>query len=213
MYPSKLRNKEWFIIGSFATGVSILFVMVTWNTKNARQTAPVHEIKPGELTPFEHLTEARKALADGYKPGEDQLKTSWGRVYDARIHLGAVQNDSPEYAEAQRLMDEVKQREAEMGRVSEVLTQICLKKRREEVAGKLEKYFMDKEMYVAVKLEGEEETILRLEYIFWSRPLVYRVVNGTGLLPALKNIGYLKVIFDATHDYSWTYDLEGGSGE
>ena len=213
MYPSKPLDKKWWVIGSFVIGVSILFIMVTWNTKNAKQPASVNEIKPGELTPYEHLMEARKALMDGYKPDEEPTKTSWGRVYDARIHLEAIKDDSPEYAEAQRLMDEVKRREAEIERVSAVLTREYLKKQREEVVGKLERYFAGKDMYVHVQLEGEEETVLRLEYIFWSRPLVYRVVNGTGFLPALKNIGFKKVIFDATHDYSWTYDLEGNTGE
>lgn len=213
MYPPKSLDKRWWVIGSFVIGVSILFVMVTWNTKNTKQPALVNEIKPVELTPHDHLMEARKALIDEYKPDEDPFKTSWGRVYDARIHLEAIKHDSPEYAEAQRLMEDVKRREAEIERASAVLTQGYLKKQREEVVGKLERYFAGKDMYMHVQLEGEEETILRLEYIFWSRPLVYRVVNGTGFLPALKNIGFKKVVFDATHDYSWTYDLEGDTGE
>lgn len=213
MYPSKPWNKNWWTIGSFVIGISILFVMVIWNTENAKQPASVNEIKPGELTPYDHLIEARKALMDGYKPDEDPFKTSWGRVYDARIHLEAIKQDSPEYAEAQRLMDEVMRREAEMERASVIQTQKYLKKQREEVMGKLERYFVGKDMYVHVELEGEEVTILRMEYMFWSRPLVYQVVNGTGFLPALKNLGFKKVIFDATHDYSWTYDLEGNTEE
>lgn len=213
MYPSKPPYKRWWTIVSFIIGVSILFIMVIWSTKNAKQPPSVYEIKPGESTSYNHLIEARKALMDGYIPDEDSLKTSWGRVYDARIHLEAIKDDSPEYAEAQRLMDELKRRETEMERIAAVLTQKHLKKQREEVAGKLERYFVSKNMYVLVQLEGAEETILRLEYLFWSRPLVYRVVNGTGFLPALKNTGFTKVIFDATHDYSWTYDLEGNAEE
>lgn len=213
MYPSKLQDKNWWVIGLFVVGVSILFVMVTWNTKNAKQPVSVKEIKPGELTPHDHLMEAKQALMDGYRPDKDPAKTSWGRVYDARIHLEAIKDDSPDYAEAQRLLAEVTRREAEIERISTILTQRYLKKQREEVVGKLERYFVGKDMYVHVELEGEEETILRMEYMFWSRPLVYRVVNGTGFLPALKNIGFKKVIFDATHDYSWTYDLEGNIGE
>jgi len=213
MSLSKPLDKRWWVIGSFVIGISILFVMVIWDTENAKQPASVNEIKPGELTPCEHLMEARQALMDGYKPDEEPFKTSWGRVYDARIHLEAIKHDSPEYSEAQRLMDEVKRRESEIERVSAILTQKYLKKQREEVVGKLERYFAGKDMYVHVQLDGEEETILRLEYMFWSRPLVYRVVNGTGFLPALKNIGFKKVIFDATHDYSWTYDLEDNTGE
>lgn len=213
MYPSKPPYKRWWTIVSFIIGVSILFVIVTGNTKNAKQPASMNKIKPVELTPYDHLIEARKALLDGYKPNEEPTKISWGRVYDARIHLEAIKDDSPEYAEAQRLMDELKRREAEMERISAILTQRYLKKQREEVVGKLERYFVGKDMYVHVELEGDEKTVLRMEYMFWSRPLVYRVVNGTGFLPALKNTGFTKVIFDATHDYSWTYDLEGNAEE
>ncbi|MCF6156422.1 MAG: hypothetical protein E3K36_14550 [Candidatus Brocadia sp.] len=213
MYPSKPLDKRWWAIVSFIIGASILFVMVTWNTKNTKQPALVNEIKPGELTPHDHLMEAKQALMDGYRPDEDLAKTSWGRVYDARIHLEAIKDDSPDYAEAQRLLAEVTRREAEIERISAILTHRYLKKQREEVVGKLERYFVGKDMYVHVELEGEEKTILRMEYMFWSRPLVYRVVNGTGFLPTLKNIGFKKVIFDATHDYSWTYDLEGDTRE
>ncbi|MDN3515002.1 MAG: hypothetical protein NG747_11455 [Candidatus Brocadia sp.] len=78
MNQPKLRHRRWWAIGLFIS-VSILFVIVIRHTKNAKQPAPANEIKPAELTSCDHLIEARKALIDGYKPGDDPLKTLWGR--------------------------------------------------------------------------------------------------------------------------------------
>ncbi|MDN3512871.1 MAG: hypothetical protein NG747_00545 [Candidatus Brocadia sp.] len=153
MNQPKPRHKRWWAIGLFIC-VSILFVIVTRHTKNAKQPAPANEIKPAELTSCDHLIEARKALIDGYKPDDDPLKTLWGRVYDARIHLEAIKHDSPEYAETQRLMDEVQRREAEREWVSAPLTQTYLKKQREAVVGKLERYFVGKEDVCTCAIRG-----------------------------------------------------------
>jgi hypothetical protein len=52
------------------------------------------------MVPAEHLDEARKALADGYKLDANPIKTVWGRVRDAKKHLEEIQSDSPQYKAA-----------------------------------------------------------------------------------------------------------------
>jgi hypothetical protein len=64
-----------------------------------------------ELTSAQHLSEARRALADGYKPNKDAQKTSWGEVAAARWHLKSIGQGEPEYREAQELLKEVAKRE------------------------------------------------------------------------------------------------------
>jgi hypothetical protein len=64
-----------------------------------------------ELTSAQHLSEAKRALADGYKPNKDPQKTSWGEVAAARWHLKAIGQGAPEYREAQELLKEVARRE------------------------------------------------------------------------------------------------------
>jgi hypothetical protein len=64
-----------------------------------------------ELTSAQHLSEARRALADGYKPNKDAQKTSWGEVAAARWHLKSIGQSAPEYREAQELLKEVAKRE------------------------------------------------------------------------------------------------------
>lgn len=64
-----------------------------------------------ELTSAQHLAEAKRALADGYKPNKDPQKTSWGEVAAARWHLKSIGQGTPEYREAQELLKEVVRRE------------------------------------------------------------------------------------------------------
>jgi hypothetical protein len=67
-----------------------------------------------ELTSTQHLAEARRALADGYKPNKDPKKVAWGEVSVARWHLKAISSGSPEYGEAQELLKEVARREKQI---------------------------------------------------------------------------------------------------
>jgi hypothetical protein len=53
-----------------------------------------------ELTGAQHLAEAKRALADGYKPNKDSKKATWGEVAAARWHLKAIGQSAPEYREA-----------------------------------------------------------------------------------------------------------------
>ncbi|MDR4509168.1 MAG: hypothetical protein MRJ65_13210 [Candidatus Brocadiaceae bacterium] len=214
MKNQTLWLKKWWLISIFLiiSGISILYQFVKPGVENQEHTIHNKEIEAlprHETTSIEHLEEARKALADDFRLNADPMKTSWGRVYDARVHLEAIiQNVSSEYGEAERLMKEVERREIEMERIYEIHTQKHLKKQRDELIEKLDKYFLGKGMDVSIRLEGKEKDILVLGSILWSRPLIYRTVNGTGFLESLKRLGFKKVTYDATHGYSWTFQLE-----
>jgi hypothetical protein len=58
-----------------------------------------------------------------------------------------------------------------------------------------------------VRLLGQNKTTIRLEYILFSRPMVYKLTNETELLDVLKNKGFKEVIFYDTYRYTWKYDL------
>jgi hypothetical protein len=66
------------------------------------------------LSAAAHLSEARRALADGYKPNKDPKKASWGEVAAARWHLKSIDRSAPEYSEAQELLREVARREKQI---------------------------------------------------------------------------------------------------
>ncbi|HEX8068442.1 MAG TPA: DUF3761 domain-containing protein [Pyrinomonadaceae bacterium] len=74
---------------------------------------------PLELTAAQHLAEAKRALADGYKPNSDPKKTAWGEVEAARWQLKSIAPAAPEYHEAQQLLQEVARRERQIKLVSE----------------------------------------------------------------------------------------------
>src|SRR3712207_5169685 len=69
---------------------------------------------PPTLTSAQHLAEARRALADGYKPGNDPQKAKWGEVATAKWHLRAIAPATLEYPEAQELLKEVARRERQV---------------------------------------------------------------------------------------------------
>ena len=66
------------------------------------------------LTSAQHLSEAKRALADGYKPNKDPQKAQWGEVAAAKWHLRSISSTAPEYREAQELLKEVARREKQI---------------------------------------------------------------------------------------------------
>lgn len=74
VFMTKSLHRKWWTHGLFIISIGILFVVVAWSIKTAKQPASVNTTKPAGLTPCDHLMEARKALMDGYKPDEDPIK-------------------------------------------------------------------------------------------------------------------------------------------
>jgi hypothetical protein len=115
------------VLGSIAVFVGLLWVVAissqtqrgtTLPTAPQAQSLASTSLTPAapvaqtlELTSAQHLAEARRALADGYKPNKDPQKTSWGEVAAARWHLKSIGQGAPEYREAQELLKEVAKRE------------------------------------------------------------------------------------------------------
>jgi hypothetical protein len=66
------------------------------------------------LTSAQHLSEAKRALADGYKPDKDSRKAQWGEVAAAKWHLRSIGSTAAEYREAQELLKEVSRRERQV---------------------------------------------------------------------------------------------------
>lgn len=86
----------------------------TSQNSNAPPVTEAAQTPPLALTSAQHLAEARRALADGYKPDKDPRKALWGEVAAAKWHLKAVAASAPEYREAQELLKEVARRERQI---------------------------------------------------------------------------------------------------
>ena len=77
-------------------------------------TTPTPTGQNPTLTNAQHLAEAKRALADGYKPDKDLKKAAWGNVTAAKWHLSAISTNAAEYREAQELLREVARRERQI---------------------------------------------------------------------------------------------------
>lgn len=79
--------------------------------QNSPAAQPAPTAQSLALTTAQHLSEAKRALTDGYRPDKDPQKAKWGEVAAAKWHLKAIGAGTPEYREAQELLKEVARRE------------------------------------------------------------------------------------------------------
>jgi hypothetical protein len=131
----KIKTSGGGLATKLLLGVFLLLVVVVWTTSltqprrdvplpqtsqapqyltTATSAAPPAQANSLELSSAQHLAEAKRALADGYKPSKDPKKATWGEVAAARWHLKAVGSAAPEYREAQELLKEVARRERQI---------------------------------------------------------------------------------------------------
>lgn len=126
---SQSKGNGWKVLfGAFALFVGVLWAAVIYTrTPSAPTVAPTQpqsllssNTTPNSasqsvtLTSAQHLSEAKRALADGYKPNKDPKKASWGEVAAAKWHLKAIGASAAEYPEAQELLKEVGRREKQI---------------------------------------------------------------------------------------------------
>ncbi len=161
-----------------------------------------------KMTAKEHLEAAQKSLSDGYKPNKDPMKTTWGHVTDARKHLEAIKQNDSEYSDAKKLMTEVVRREKEIEKASAIIAKKFMIEQRETLAKRMEREYLSKGMDVDVILSGSEKTTIKLQYVLFNRPFVYKLTNETDVLENLKKAGFKKVILSDGYRYSWTFDLK-----
>lgn len=145
-----------------------------------------------------HLSEAKKALAYNYHPkGENK---SWGRVDEARSHLALIPREAKEYAEVQKLLDEVTRRQAEIDAWAKVAA-------RDVYANMLEQEYLKKGMDVDISLSGADKSTIKFKYILISRPLVYQLMNDSDFMSNLRSAGFKKVIFTDGYYHTWNIDV------
>lgn len=165
-----------------------------------------------QLTPLDHLQEARKALLEGQPQDQDITKRTYGRLADARQHLEAIPRESEEYEAARGLLTEVARREEDARKQQEVRQKMAEKRRlrqREELAAQLDRDFLEKGMDVKIEMTGSDKTTLRLDCLLFSRPMVFVLIDKTDLLANLKKAGFQEVIFtNKAIKYSWELDLD-----
>jgi len=172
-----------------------------------------NRVKPEQFlrgTSEEHLKEAKKALADGYKPNKNPMKTVWGRVADAQRHLNTINERAKEYKEAQRLMKEVSSRMEEMERVSLALARRLMMKQREMVADEFEFLYLAKGFDARISLSGPDKSYLKMECPPLCESFILKMVQDTDLLLYLERAGFTKVTLGDGEHFSWTHNFGPG---
>ncbi len=159
------------------------------------------------MSSAQHFDEARKALADGYRVDSNPVKTVWGRIGDARMHLGAIEPGSSQYIPAQRLMRETLSRERQMENVSVHVTNELMIRQREMMASELEEYYVGRGILVEVELSGSDKTCIRLISAAFCETAIDRIANKTSFFSHLREAGFKKVILGDHEENAWAYGL------
>jgi hypothetical protein len=157
------------------------------------------------MVPSEHLDEARNALADGYKLNADPAKTVWGRVSDAKKHLGAIQAGSSQYIAAQGLMNKANSREKHIKYICNNVANQLMVKQREMLANELEQYYLNRGMFVDIELGGPDKASIKLMCPLFRETSIDRIVDETNFFAHLKNAGFNKVVLGDNEGNVWTY--------
>jgi hypothetical protein len=172
-----------------------------------------HRVKPEQFsrkTAPEHLKEAKKALADGYKLNKNPMKTVWGRVFDAQKHLSAISHRAKEYKEAQRLVNEVRSRMQEIEKLSSALARRLMMKQREMVADEFEFLYLAKGLDARIALSGPDKSYLKMECPPLCEAFILKMVQDTDLLLYLERAGFKKVTLGDGEHFSWTHNFGPG---
>jgi hypothetical protein len=165
------------------------------------------------LTPGAHLEAAKKALAAGHPDEQDLKRRTYGRLDEARQHLEAFDRKIKEFAEeAKKLLKEVERREKDLKDYKEVMRKAGkeqMLKKRQALAKELDRDFLSKGFDVKIDLSGSDKTVIKMDSVVFSRPLVHVLVEQSDLLPKLREAGFTEVVFSNKKiKYEWEIDLD-----
>lgn len=156
----------------------------------------------------EHLDEAKKALAEGYKPDTNIMKAVWGRVSDARRHLEAIGPESPAYVSVRELMNEVHSRERKIEIACIGIANHLMIKQREILTDELEQYYLNRGLLVNIELSGPDKTFIRLVCPLLCETSVDKILHETNFFAHLGKAGFKKVILGDDEACTRTYSVE-----
>lgn len=160
------------------------------------------------LSSADHLKEARNALEDGYRIDTDPMKTSWGRLNDAKRHLMAIGHKTSQYNAAKGLADEVILRKKQMQDACASAVHKHMVAQRETLANELEQYFANKGIYVEIELNGTDKTSLRVSSVVLKATSIHRIADETAFFSHLKRVGFTSITFDNGNGGVKIYKLE-----
>jgi hypothetical protein len=160
------------------------------------------------MTPAEHLNEARRALADGYKVDANPVKTMWGRVGDARKHLEEIRPDCPQYKAAQSLLHATLLRERRIDHVCLNVANQVMVRQREILAQELELHYKGRGLFIDIELSGPDKTLMKLMCPVVRETSIDKIVDETNFFDYLKEAGFKRVVMCDIEENVWSCSLE-----
>jgi hypothetical protein len=160
------------------------------------------------MTPAEHLDEARRALADGYKVDANPVKTIWGRVGDARKHLEEIQSGCPQYKAAQSLLHATLLRERRIDHMCLNVANQVMVRQREMLAHELEQHYKGRGLLIDIELSGPDKTLMKLMCPVVREAAIDKIADETNFFDYLKEAGFKRVVMYDIEENVWSCSLE-----
>jgi len=156
------------------------------------------------LIPSEHLKIAKEEI-NKY----DFKKGKIGSLTEAKRHLTAISENSPEYKEVKKLEPKIKQLEKEIDRQAKIITENLMAITRKKYAKELENNLLNNaRMDNTITTSGKNNTTLKLKYILVSRVFVNELTKDGKLQNTWRSMGFKTIIFTNGYNETWTMNFE-----
>ncbi len=156
------------------------------------------------LTPSEHLKIAKEEINKyDFKKGE------MGSLAEAKRHLAAISENSPEYKEVKKLEPKIKQLEKEIDRQAKIITEKLMAINRKNYAKEYENLLLNNaRMDTTITTSGKNDTTLKFKFILVSRVFVNELTKDGKLVNHWRSMGFKTIIFTNGYNETWTMNLE-----
>lgn len=157
------------------------------NREQASEQRKQREEDFNRMTPKQHLETAKQLLADD-------------TVELCKKHLLAIDPNTPEAAEGQRLLKQIKSAEAAAAAVTKRVM-------RDAMAKKLENRMLDEGYSVDVNAIGTDHTVLRIKWILTNKALAHQFAKQGDFFASCRSAGFRRVEITDGYDETWYWDL------
>lgn len=167
-------------------------VIARWKVWKAKPT--------GELIPFSDWANARTNLTD-IKPADPEFAAA--KELAAALDAFGIELANIEIKQANQIREKEKTKAA-----AALLNDVPGRK---DYARQLEEKFLRASMDAVVSTEGEKATTLRVKYIGFTRPAMFKLQEEGKVIPDIiaqsRQAGFRKVHLWNGYDLTWTWDL------
>lgn len=138
----------------------------------------------------QHLDRARLLIQNGHGAA-------------ALDDLSLIAPNTPDYAEAQKLMPRARALQQKEEKEEQAREEKLTISRRQSYANEMETRMLEQYQDFYVRTSGVNQTTLTIRYVLMSRPFVYNLINDGKFMGRLRELGFKKVVFTDGYDQTW----------